>query len=263
MSQFCRLDVISYVKSLTPVWVDKFGLTSGQWFYHPLIGYSAVGIKGIYGCTVMMVISEKGGYISHIWEEPVFVDHNFNPSDDDSFTMNTFNALRDGTIYVQSVAALIGTDQNPGVLNAIYAPKVFVFTPFTTEWDRLNFGISTTLRYQSRAEALAQKIAGIIPGSGGNGITVGYTRTSPQSSSQEAGIAGRVILEVEPFQTWFTAPRDSNSAGLQIGRWRLWVEDQLITYQDFWLPHNTAPGGSFQSQVSGHTSLCSTCANSP
>jgi hypothetical protein len=231
----------NYVQSLAPIWINQLGPVSAQWFEYPSSVPSAVGVKGVYGCTAVLVASEKGVYIAHIWENPVFVDHDFNPTDDNSFTINAFNSLRDGTEYAQSVTGLIGTDQNPGVLNAIYAPKVFVLTPFATDWDRQNFGISTTLRYQTRVQELAQKIANIVPGSGGNGVILGYTRTSRQASSQEPGIAGRAILEIDPSYARLTTPYNSKSTGLQIGRWRLWVEDQLITYQDFWLPHITLP----------------------
>ncbi|OQE01384.1 hypothetical protein PENSOL_c004G09843 [Penicillium solitum] len=239
----------SYVKRLAPIWIDQFGSVSAQWFDYPSFGPSAVGVKGIYGCTAVIIASEKGVYIAHIWESPVFVDQDFNPTDENLFMITAFDSLRDGTVYAQSVTSLIGTDQSPGVLNAIYAPKVFVLTPFATDWDRRNFGISTTLRYQTRAQELAQKIASIVPGSGGNGITLGYKRTSQQESSQEPGIAGRAILEIDPSYTWLTTPYDSKSMGLQIGRWHLWVEDQLIIYQDFWLPHITAPGGIFRQDI--------------
>ncbi|KAJ5512584.1 hypothetical protein N7463_002136 [Penicillium fimorum] len=97
------------------------------------------------------------------------------------------------------------------------------------------------LLYQARAEELVQKIANVVPGSGGDDIILGYTRMSWQASSQEPGIAGRAILEIDPFYTWLTTPYDPKTAGLQVGRWRLWVEDQLNTYQDFWLPCTTAP----------------------
>lgn len=247
---------------MTPLWFGHLESTSGQWFDYPLFGHSAVGVKGIYGCTVVIIVSEKGAYISHIWENPVFVDQDFNPTDDNLFMTNTFNSLRDGTTYAQSVTALIGTDQNPGVLNALYAPKIFVLTPFTTHWDWQKFGISTPLRYQSRAEDLAQKLADILPGSGGNAITVGYKRTSWQASSQEPGIAGRAILEVDPFQMWLTTPWDLSSAGLQVGRWRLWVEDQLITYQDFWLPQTTDRWTRDQQGDTEYTSPYGRCTGS-
>ena len=203
----------SYIKSLAPIWIDQFGPVSAQWFDYPSSGHSAVGVKGIYGCIVVIVASEKGVYLSHIWESPVFVDQAFNPTDDDLFTMNAFNSLRDGTLYAQCMTGLIGTDNNPGVLNAIYAPKVFVLTPFSTDWDRQHFGISTKPRYQKRAQELAQKIANIVPGSGRNGIILGYTRTSRQASSQEPGIAGRAILEIDPSYTRLTTIHDLTSYG--------------------------------------------------
>ncbi|OQD80182.1 hypothetical protein PENANT_c038G10160 [Penicillium antarcticum] len=251
-----------YVRSLTPVWVSQSGDASGQWFDFPTFGHSAAGVNGIYGCTAVIIASEKGVYISHIWESPVFIHGDFSPTDDSYFVSTAFNSLRDGTASAQSVTDLIGSDQSPGVLNAIYAPKVFVLTPYTTDFDRQMFGISTRLRYQDRANDLAQRLANVIPGSGGQGIVMGYTRTSQQASTQEPGVAGRAILEVDPFQTWLTTPNDPGSAGLQVGRWRLWVEDQLITYQDFWLPHAAAPAGSFQKRDGGYANPCSSYTNS-
>ncbi|GAB7354242.1 hypothetical protein MBLNU459_g4779t1 [Dothideomycetes sp. NU459] len=147
-----------YVKSLRPVWVSQQGDTSGQWFNYPLYGHASAGVNGIYGCTAVMITSEKGVYISHIWEVPVFIDENYIPTTDDTFTASSFDALRDGNVYAQSITALIGTDLNPGVLHAIYAPKVFVLTPFTTDLDRLNHGITTELIYDSRAKKLAQQL---------------------------------------------------------------------------------------------------------
>ncbi|KAJ6002069.1 hypothetical protein N7522_007296 [Penicillium canescens] len=216
-----------YVRTLTPTWVSQLGDASGQWFDFPTFGHSAAGVNGIYGCTAVILASEKGVYISHIWENPVFIHGDYSPTDDNYFVSTAFNALRDGTAFAQSVTDLIGTDQTPGVLNAIYAPKVFVLTPYTTDFDRQMFGISTTLRYQDRANDLAQRLANAIPGSGGEGIVMGYTRTSQQASTQEPGVAGRAILEVDPFQTWLTTPSDPTSAGLQVGRWRLWLLQEL------------------------------------
>ena len=49
----------------------------------------------------------------------------------------------------------------------------------------------------------------------------------------------RAILGIDPFQYWLTSTNAPLSAYLQVGRWRLWVEDQLIAEQDFWIPHTT------------------------
>jgi hypothetical protein len=127
-------------------WVSQDGDASGHWYDYPAWGQLAVGVNGIYGCTAVFIMSEKGVYMSHIWENPVFIDGDWNPTDDASFTTNTFNALRDGTAYAQSITALVGTDDAPGVLNAIYAPKVFVLTPRTSDADRNIWGITTQFR---------------------------------------------------------------------------------------------------------------------
>ena len=251
----------NYVRTLNPTWISQVGDASAQFFNYLDFGHSAAGVNGIYGCTSVIISSEKGVYISHIWENPVFIIGDFVPTDDNTFTTKAFNALRDGTANAQSILALVGTDQAPGPLNAIYSPKVFVLTPFTSDLDRQLYSITTTLRYQARAQQLAQQIAQIVPGSGGTGSTLGYTRTDQYLSTQNPGIAGRAILEVDPFQYWLTTPNAPNSAGLQVGRWRLWVEDQLITYQDFWRPNTTPPGGNQRRDV-GYANPCASLASS-
>ncbi|KAL6714324.1 hypothetical protein ACLMJK_007747 [Lecanora helva] len=250
-----------YVSGLNPNWVSQTGDTSGQFFTYPSWGHSAAGVNGIYGCTSVIVASEKGVFISHIWENPVFIDGNFNPTDDASFTTNAVNALRDGTEYCQSITGLTGTDSSPGPLNAIYAPKVFVLTPFTTDWDRAMFSITTQYRYEARANQLASSIARAVPGSGGSGRVLGYTRTNQQASTGP-GTDGRAIWEVDPFQYWLTSQHDPNSAGLQVGRWRLWVEDQLIGFQDFWLPNTSPPPQAPQSNQKRDVGYPNPCGSS-
>ena len=233
-----------YVQSLKVSWVDQTGDVSAQYFNYPDKGSGAAGINGIYGCTSVIVCSEKGVYISHIWENPVFISGNYVPTDDQYFTATAFNSLRDGTATTQSITALVGTDEVPGPLNAIYSPKVFVLTPFATQKDRDQYGITTKLRYEARAQQLAHQVVQIIPGSGGSGSILGYTRTGSLQSTSELGTAGRAILEADPQEYWLTSSVSDAAPGssLQIGRWRLWVEDQLITWQDFWLPLASAPG---------------------
>ncbi|KAF4972987.1 hypothetical protein FZEAL_9447 [Fusarium zealandicum] len=231
----------NYVGSLSPFWVSQAGFASGHWFDYPETGQGVVGVNGIYGCTAVIIASEKGVYLSHIWENPVFVDEDWNPSSDEYFNQNAFVALRDGTSDAQSVTDLIGDEANPGVLNAIYAPKVFVLTPFTTIDDPVR--ITTELRYQDRAQQLADNLARAIPGSGGSGYLLGYLRTTEELSTMEYGWLGRAIFEVDLLQSVLTSPNDSpDSLGLRVGRWRLWVEDKLITYQDFWIPDRASQG---------------------
>ena len=227
----------NYIEDLSPdvEWIDQSGAASAYWFDYDLNNHIAVGVDGIYGCSSVIISSEKGVYISHIWESPVFIDRYFNPTDDTTFTTLAFNSLRDGTQDAQSITDLIGTDQAPGVLNAIYQPRVFVLSPLTTQWERDNLGITTRFRYPVRAQQLANQVGQILPGSGET-FVLGYTRTDSEESTAARGTAGRAIFEFDPLERIYVSNAAPNSR-LRFGRWRLWVEDQLITYQDVWIPN--------------------------
>ena len=213
----------------------------------------------MYGCISVIITSEKGVYTSHIWENPVFENSDFTLTDDSFFVTNSLNALHDSTATAQSILALIGTDATPGVLHSIYKPKIFVHTPFTSDFDRDTLGYTTRgLNYDTRARWLAYEIAQILPGSD-EGITLGYKRFGSQQATREGGTAGRAILEVDPIQYYIKSPQSPvGSNGLQVGQWRLWVEDQLIISQDFWLPPHPVPPGGIQKRDIRH----SPCARS-
>ncbi|RSL70883.1 hypothetical protein CEP53_001765 [Fusarium sp. AF-6] len=221
-----------YIASLNPLWVSQIGDASGHWFDYPAIGQGFAGVNGIYGCTAVIIVSDKGVYLSHIWENPVFIDTEWNWTDDESFNRTAFEALRDGTDNARSVASLVGDDANPGVLHASNNPMVFVLTPFT---DVLNdpTGITTLFRYQERAQRLADSLVGVIPGSTGH--LLGYTRTNGIDSTEPIGTWGRAILEVDMLQDMIITPEDTpgGSWAFSMGRWRLWVEDGLVTWRDF------------------------------
>ncbi|KAF4333315.1 hypothetical protein FBEOM_12869 [Fusarium beomiforme] len=219
-----------YVASLTPIWVDQTGATAGHWFgAPPFAGKGSAGVNGIYGCTSVIIVSDLGVYLSHIWENPVFVDNFGNPTPDDEFDTTTFNAFRDGTVNALSVVGLVGTDEAPGVLHSIYHPRVFVVTPFTNDLER-SFGVTTTFRYEERANRLATQVSGIVPGS--DSTVLGYTRTNREESTEQYGTWGRAIVEYDMLEE-IVFGTEENALGQFMGRWRLWVEDQLVTSHKF------------------------------
>ncbi|SPJ78516.1 uncharacterized protein FTOL_06905 [Fusarium torulosum] len=226
-----------YVASLTPFWVSQQGDTSGHWFGAPGPGgKGSAGVNGIYGCTAVIIVSDLGVYLSHIWENPVFIDTDWNNKPDDEFNAKAFEALRDGNADAVSVAALVGTDDAPGVLHSSNSPKVFVLTPFTSSDDRSVFGITTTYRYEERANALASNLGGIVPGSG-DAVVLGYTRTNHGHSTEQYGSWGRAIVEYDMLEEVIMSVEDDTAMnmGLAMGRWRLWVEDQLVTSHKFYV----------------------------
>ncbi|KAI7760733.1 hypothetical protein LZL87_007945 [Fusarium oxysporum] len=221
-----------YVASLNPHWVDQTGATAGHWFgAPPFAGKGSAGVNGIYGCTSVIVVSDLGAYISHIWENPVFIDSNWNPTPDNEFQATTFNALRDGTPNgnAESIAGYVGTDQVPGVLHSMFHPRVFVVTPFTNDFER-SLGVTTTFRYEDRANYLATAVSGIIPGS--DSTVLGYTRTGRTESTEQYGTWGRAIVEYDMLEE-IVFGSDDDMTGQFMGRWRLWVEDQLVTSHKF------------------------------
>ncbi|KAF4467818.1 hypothetical protein FALBO_5308 [Fusarium albosuccineum] len=217
-----------YISNLTPTpdWVSQQGDTSGTWYNFPEIGQGRAGVNGIYGCTAVIIVSNKGVYLSHIWENPVFIDGDWNPTDDAHFTSRAIDALRDGTANAQSVAALVGDDANPGVLHSRNYPAVFVVTPWTGLFDPT--GVTTLYRYEARAQAIADALTGIIPGSSSR--LLGYTRTDQALSTAERGYLGRAVLEVDMLEEVQMTP---DNWLWSIGKWRLWVENVMVSWSTF------------------------------
>ncbi|OBS28289.1 hypothetical protein FPOA_02230 [Fusarium poae] len=234
----------AYVGSLNPIWVSQQGDTSGHWFNAPgPAGRGSAGVNGIYGCTAVMIVSNVGTYLSHIWENPVFIDGDWNFKPDDEFEAKAFNALRDGTAdgNALSVTSLIGTDENPGYLHSFNEPKVFIITPFTSNADTMLYGINTLYRYEQRANDLATKLAGIIPGASSQ--VLGYIRTDKDQSTDIFGYWGRAIVEFDMLERVIQSAEEDELLGLgmAMGRWRLWVEDNLVTSHEFFVFPPAAP----------------------
>ncbi|KAI9717937.1 MAG: hypothetical protein M1828_007029 [Chrysothrix sp. TS-e1954] len=219
-----------YVNTIRPRWIEQTGLVHGQWFDYPN-DPGVVGVNGMYGCTSVIVVSDKGVFISHIWENPVFIDRNFVPTSDAQFG-NVLLALRDGTADCQPLSGLIGTDNSPGPLNQKYHPRVWVMTPFALDTDP-EVGSPTELLYHERAYSLLHQVAGILPGRDVAQSVIGYIPTNREESTRIGGTAGRAIIEFDPREREVVNQNGlPGSQRFQIGAWRLWVEDREIVSQD-------------------------------
>ncbi|KAF4342832.1 hypothetical protein FBEOM_3241 [Fusarium beomiforme] len=221
-------------------WVGQRQMASGTWYDFPIAGRATFGVNGIYGCTAVIIVSSLGTYISHIWENPVFIDSNWNPTSDAFFQQNSFAAIRDGVDGATSISSLLGTDARPGPLHAVYSPKIFVLTPFT---NPILESVTTRLRYQNRANWLADRLKRLIRGS--ESFVMGYTRSSREESLADLGYMGRAFVEVDMLQHVIRSEHAApNDPGLSIAQWRLWIEDTRITEQDFWVPFGNSHAGS-------------------
>ncbi|KAJ5818807.1 hypothetical protein N7474_004398 [Penicillium riverlandense] len=203
-------------------WISLHQYVTGMFFYFPQTQRTAWGVKGLYGCTAVLIISQVGAYISHIFEDPVFFWETFDSwTPNDWFKSHSFHALRDGVPgAAPSVALLRGTDEQPGPLHSMFSPEAFVITPFGGDG----------LEFTPRVEWLANRLAKFLRGPGFSGYTLGYARTSPEESERTLGYEGRAILEVDPREYVLVDP---SGARRQMGRWRLWVEDRMVDFGDY------------------------------
>ena len=226
----------NYVQRLETTWIPMNAYATSQFFEYSPFGHSTVGVKDLWGCTAVIIASNKGAYVSHIWEKPVFVSAAAVHTDDEFFTTNAFITLRDGSAYTYSITSLVGDAQNPGPLNAIYSPQIFLVTPYTSFSYRQKYGVTSLYKYQNRVHWLGQQISSILPGTGGEYTISGYNNIDKKEANAAQGYAGRAILEADPDQYRLKLANDPADPGLQMGRWRLWTEDRMTTFYDFVTP---------------------------
>ena len=237
-----------YIRSLGGInWILQDGGVAGHFFDFNSEQRLKVGVKGLYGCTSLVIVTLKGVFVSHIWEVPMFINPNGTPTSD-SFFSTVFTELRDGTARCPSLRTLVGDNNSPGPLHARYKPRIFLFTPWTTPYEFFNRGITTPKRFQHRVEQLLTQGSQLVPGVQHD--LVPYFRRGSILSNQEPGFAGRFIVEYDPEQAWQPRPGDELSdKGLQIGAYRLWADGRFLGFYQFALPANSFPPGVVQGQI--------------
>ncbi|KAF2238084.1 hypothetical protein EV356DRAFT_335996 [Viridothelium virens] len=226
------------------IWTDGMA-TSRTFRYDPEDMKTASGVKGMFGCTCVIIASQRGTYLSHIWEGPTFVRNQREyESREDVFWEHSFESLRDGNDLDPLDKSLpLAYLVAPGeVLHIESNPVIFIITPYTTESQRQHFHVRTELRYEERIKELARALAKLVP-SVEPPVLVGYHRADEGATEADelepegpAGYAGRAIVEVEQ-ERWDIVDADGRSLCFDrppfVGTWRLWVEDRAIYQYDY------------------------------
>jgi hypothetical protein len=139
----------------------KNGDTTGKWYTFSN-AKTAAGVTGLFGCTSIVIVSKHGVYLSHIYEDPVFVEKTklgfLRPTTDKVFQEASFNALVNGdpeSGELEPLNTLIGTTENPGPLHYTLQPKIFAVTPF-------KHGGIGPLMYAKRIERLSDQLHSYI-----------------------------------------------------------------------------------------------------
>jgi hypothetical protein len=151
-----QLQLHSHI-TMANAWMNHRGFdTTAQWYDILPVPLWAVGLKGLFGCTSIVIATSSGIFISHMYEGPVFVNADRTDTDDDHFEARSFNLLRDGGDGVDVPSSLSFLKSN-GYFDTIYSPHVFVITPFKLK-DEPNL----EYQYLKRAQWLGDQTADYI-----------------------------------------------------------------------------------------------------
>jgi hypothetical protein len=222
-----QLQLHSHI-TMANAWMNHRGFdTTAQWYDILPVPLWAVGLKGLFGCTSIVIVTSSGIFISHIYEGPVFVNADRTDTDDDHFEAHSFNLLRDGGDGVDVRSSLSFLKSN-GYFDTIHSPHVFVITPFKLK-DEPNL----EYQYLKRAQWLGDQTADYIYAGQETRkppVLRGYVRTDDETASSDRELYGRLMVEVAPANgvLW-----SAQGGGLVIARWRLWVGGLYVTDWDF------------------------------
>ncbi|OJJ55661.1 hypothetical protein ASPSYDRAFT_1159531 [Aspergillus sydowii CBS 593.65] len=208
------------------LWLNHpLGHTTGKWYPFEQTR-TAAGVKGLWGCTSVVIVSRKGFYLSHMYEGPVFIERDEETkkvvlSPDAFFERWTINALMNGDSESQQIDPLkdlLGTDDRPGPLHYTFSPEIFIMSPYAR-------GTSGPLRYTKRIDWLANQLhSHLYPqpqadAYGQEPVLVGYEVTTVQIAANPHAPLGKVIAEASLLNHWV----QEGDKMVASGRWRMWV----------------------------------------
>ncbi|KAF2238447.1 hypothetical protein EV356DRAFT_573531 [Viridothelium virens] len=207
---------------------------------------TAVGVKGMRGCTSVIVVSARGVFLSYIWEFFAFgirIGRQFIPTTDDEFWLKSYSRLTYGNRaddYPGGSPGLNDLKASGQIMAEEYDPFIFIFTPETSNEDR-SAGVTTPLLYEEKINRLKAGLHDLFPNSFMPEV-IGYARDpGPPSESDElnrttgSGFVGRIVVEVDPYQALLISPTNQGlGASPLFGAWRLWLKDNQLRQHCYW-----------------------------
>lgn len=207
-------------------------------FFHPLTNFRfSVGVAGLYGCTSLIVLSSRGVWISHLWENPTFDDP-------------TINAIQQKSRFQQQVLDILGPGDGtygfPGLSQYIgegqaFGPDTHAQAIIITPRNRYN-PVPGVLLYPAMAQQIAKTVTQLFGGNWDTGATgdlvdpVIFADYTPQSDdfAQQWTASGKAIFQYDPEQgrcidMWTGEPA-------QFAQLRLWLEDRSSQVTDYFWP---------------------------
>ncbi|KAL3471047.1 hypothetical protein BJX99DRAFT_263662 [Aspergillus californicus] len=242
------LDLIAQVNQVG-AWLDyQANPIVAQWYKFGT-HKTVAAIGPLYGCTAVVIVSEFGVYLAHIFERPIFRQRDTPEGEsydtpDDFFHKWAVEAILGrqdiGLETIDPLEDLVGTDAQPGPLHSSHNPSIFVISPGR------HLEPTGPLLYGARAAHMLEEYKAFIYPSGATdankALLIKYFLTDGDSALSPLSPFGKVAIEVVPLQYW----HDAGDQVLPVGRWRLWVSGIPVVAIDF--PDIPAPPGQVVSR---------------
>lgn len=230
------------------------GETTGKWF--PFGTEKVVaGMSGVFGCTGVYVISNKGAYTAHIFEVPVF-----KPSaeatelaSDSYYQKWTFDSIIHGNKdsgLLEPLEELYGTDDNPGPLHYTHQPEIYIITPFKV-------GTRGPFKYGDKVQWLSDKLHDYFyPPNAADFAQdvkmVGYKPVKKNIANEVRNLDGKILLEYNPLDKY---ERNGNQV-TPMARWRMFSSGTQAATKWFANPSATAARRGLGRRIEGSGAIC-------
>ncbi|KAE8359918.1 hypothetical protein BDV27DRAFT_149164 [Aspergillus caelatus] len=194
-----------------------------------------LAVQDLYGCTSVVVVSEKGVWMSHLWENPAFATKGpsgeWLPSADNKFEADVLNALEDGN---QEMPGLAQFTKNGGAFIAAYRPFAYIFYQTGSHYPNYD------RTYKARINQISQKLQRLLPLN-----TPPLIYQYDRAGGHMMRAKGKVLFQYEPNERIM----QTKDGPLQQALNRIWLEDRpTFVHQRYWpaWPRQMAAGNSNQ-----------------
>lgn len=206
-------------EQFVPLDEEDFTTTARYWNWNTAPGQTAAGIEGLCGCTSVLVLSDVGAYISHIW------DDSFEEGDcsAEEAVNNVMGTLWNGNSLDNS-PGLRGLTQPGQPLSLQNSPAVFILGGKEDDESELTF--------ENEISILRQHLIQAVPSSE-NPKIVPYIIDLESTMSLD-NHNGRAAAEHDSRQSSVVF----NGSPTPSSMWRLWVQHKEIARHQFVHPSN-------------------------
>lgn len=186
-----------------------------------------MAVQGLYGCTSVVVVSEKAVYMSHFWEVPGFSQGNWGIGTQEKFEQEVLTPLEsgDGGSGISGLRQYAGSN---GAFASQYRPAAYVIRPGSSgraDYDKA---------YDKKVDQIVEKVKNIL-GVSTPPIPITYSRAGGGGADNTFTPLGKVLFQYDPVQ----ARQATDSCSIQQAMVRVWVEDKpRYVHQRYWIAYD-------------------------